>query len=57
MNWFVVRNLNFQSDFMANTYTQIYVQVVFAVEARQCLIRSKFKEELHKYIAMNTSRF
>ena len=35
---------------MANTYTQIYLQVVFAVEARQCLIRREFKEELHKYM-------
>jgi REP element-mobilizing transposase RayT len=35
---------------MANTYSQIYIQVVFAVEARQCLIRPEFKEEVHKYI-------
>jgi len=35
---------------MANTYTQIYVQVVFAVESRQCLVRPEWKEELHKYI-------
>ena len=35
---------------MANTYTQIYLQVVFAVEARQCLIRRECKEELHKYM-------
>src|ERR1044071_1141743 len=33
---------------MANTYTQLYVQVVFAVEARQCLIAREHKEELHK---------
>jgi hypothetical protein len=31
---------------MANTYTQIYLQVVFAVEARQYLIRREDKEEL-----------
>ena len=36
---------------MANTYTQIYIQVVFAVSARQCLIAKAFKEELYKYIA------
>src|SRR3984957_10070911 len=36
---------------MANTYTQIYIQVVFAVEARQFLIRSDRKEELQKYIS------
>jgi REP element-mobilizing transposase RayT len=35
---------------MANTYTQIYIQVVFAVEWRQALIRPENKEELHKYI-------
>lgn len=36
---------------MANTYTQIYIQVVFAVSARQCLIMKEFKEELYKYMA------
>jgi len=35
---------------MANTYTQIYVHVVFAVEGRQNLIRPERKEELQKYI-------
>lgn len=35
---------------MANTYTQIYIQIVFAVEGRQNLIRPERKEELHKYI-------
>jgi len=35
---------------MASTYTQIYIQVVFAVEGRQNLIRPERKEELHKYI-------
>ncbi len=35
---------------MANTYSQIYIQIVFAVEARQGLIRTENKEELHKYI-------
>lgn len=35
---------------MANTYTQLYVQIVFAVEARQCLIARERKEELHKYM-------
>jgi len=36
---------------MANTYTQIYIHVVFAVKGRQNLIRKEWKEELHKYIA------
>lgn len=35
---------------MANTYTQIYIQVVFAVQHRQNLINKDKKEELHKYI-------
>src|SRR6266849_230332 len=35
---------------MANTYTQIYIQVVFAPEGRQNLIRPERKEELQKYI-------
>ena len=35
---------------MANTYTQIYLHVVFAVQGRQSLIRKKNKEELQKYI-------
>jgi len=35
---------------MAHTFTQIYIQVVFAVALRQSLIRPDFKEELQKYI-------
>ncbi len=35
---------------MANTYTQIYIQVVFAVQGRHNLIKEEHKEELHKYI-------
>ncbi|HEY3762456.1 MAG TPA: IS200/IS605 family transposase [Verrucomicrobiae bacterium] len=35
---------------MANTYTQIYIHAVFAVEGRQSLIRPENREELHKYI-------
>ena len=35
---------------MADTYSQIYIQVVFAVEGRQSLIRKENKEELHKYL-------
>ncbi len=35
---------------MANTYSQIYIQVVFAVQGRQSLISPDRKEELHKYI-------
>lgn len=35
---------------MANTYTQIYLHVVFAVKGRQNLIHKKWKDELYKYI-------
>ncbi|CAN5426793.1 hypothetical protein BH18ACI3_BH18ACI3_17310 [soil metagenome] len=35
---------------MANTYSQIYIQIVFAVEGRQNLISQQHREELHKYI-------
>jgi putative transposase len=35
---------------MANTYSQIYIQVVFAVQGRQCLIQPAFKEEVYKYM-------
>ena len=35
---------------MANTYTQIYLHVVFAVEGRQCLIAPEHNDELQKYI-------
>jgi REP element-mobilizing transposase RayT len=35
---------------MANTYTQIYIHVVFAVEGRQNLIRQEYNNELQKYI-------
>ena len=34
---------------MANTFSQIYLQFVFAVKHRQCLIPKEHKEELHKY--------
>jgi putative transposase len=35
---------------MADTFSQIYLQFVFAVKNRQCLIPKEHKEELHKYI-------
>ena len=34
---------------MANTYTQLYIHLIFAVEHRDRLIQSSFKEELQKY--------
>jgi putative transposase len=35
---------------MANTYTQIYIHVIFAVTGRQNLIDEQHNEELQKYI-------
>ncbi len=35
---------------MPNTYSQIYIQVVFAVQGRLNLVPKEHKEELHKYI-------
>ncbi len=35
---------------MANTYTQMYVQIVFAVKGRENLITEKNRIELEKYI-------
>jgi REP element-mobilizing transposase RayT len=35
---------------MANTYTQIHIQVVFSVRDRICIIQKSWKEELYKYI-------
>ncbi|MEO8087931.1 MAG: IS200/IS605 family transposase [Bacteroidota bacterium] len=35
---------------MANTYTQLYIQIVFAVSRRECLIPKQHRDELHKYI-------
>ena len=35
---------------MANTYSQIYIQVVFAVQGRRSLIPTQHKEELQRYI-------
>ena len=36
---------------MANTYTQIYLHVVFAVSGRPCVVASARREELQKYMA------
>jgi REP-associated tyrosine transposase len=35
---------------IANTFSQIYIQAVFAVSGRESLIKPEFKEELFKYI-------
>ena len=35
---------------MANTYTQIYIQYVFAVQNRIGLIQNRWRDELYKYM-------
>jgi REP element-mobilizing transposase RayT len=35
---------------MANTYTQIYVQYIFAVQNRNCIIKNSWSSKLYKYI-------
>ena len=35
---------------MADTYTQLYIHLIFAVKGRQSIIPKQHKEELHKYI-------
>jgi putative transposase len=35
---------------MANTYSQIYIHIIFTVQNRQCLIYAKYKDEIYKYI-------
>ena len=36
---------------MANTYSQIYIQVVFAVHGRQNLLAKEWRQEVFKYMA------
>jgi REP element-mobilizing transposase RayT len=36
---------------MAGTYSQIYIQVVFAVQGRQNLLHKEWREEVFKYMA------
>ena len=36
---------------MASTFSQIYIQIVFAVKGRENLIAKHWKDELHKYIS------
>ena len=35
---------------MSNTYSQIYIQIIFAVQGRESLININWEEELFKYI-------
>ena len=40
----------FKTNDMADTFSQIYIQVVFAVQNRNAHIKSDWEEELYKYI-------
>ena len=35
---------------MPNTYSQIFIQLIFAVKGRERQIREEFRERLEKYI-------
>ena len=35
---------------MGDTYSQIYIQIVFTVKGRECFIKESFREELQKYM-------
>jgi len=35
---------------MSNTYTQLHVQIIFAVENRMSLIKKEIQEQVYKYI-------
>ena len=35
---------------MANTYTQLFIQIIFAVKGRQALIPKQHREKLQKYM-------
>lgn len=35
---------------MANTYTQLHVQLVFAVKYREAMIQKEWKDRLHQYV-------
>ena len=36
---------------MPNTYSQLYIQIVFAVKGRKAFIKEYFREELQKYMS------
>ncbi len=46
-----VRSEMYLGGSMANTYSQIYIQVIFAVQGRHNILRPEHKEELHRFIS------
>ena len=47
---FMCINLYVINIIMANTYTQVHIHAVFAVQNRLSLIQKKWQEELYQYI-------
>jgi REP element-mobilizing transposase RayT len=43
--------LSFGANIMAGTYSQIYIQIVFAVQGRQNLLQKAWRDEVFKYMA------
>ena len=40
-----------QEETVAGTYSQIYIQIVFAVQGRQNLLQKEWRQEVFKYMA------
>jgi len=36
---------------MADSFTQVFIHLIFAVQHRESLIRDDFRDDLHKYIS------
>jgi REP element-mobilizing transposase RayT len=49
--FFIIFLLHQIENNMANTYTKLYIQLVFAVKHRESLIRENFRENLQMYLA------
>ena len=49
-NWLETRRNSLYCNGMANTYTQIHIQAVFAVQNRMSLVSKTWRENLYKYI-------
>ena len=45
-----MRHHEYKKHTMANTYTQIYMHIVFAVSGREALIQDSWQSELYRYL-------
>jgi len=53
-NKIIINNKSHRDDIfsdMSNTYTQIHIQIIFAVQYRAAMIDENWKNELYKYIS------